>query len=82
MTTDSVSTDVDNTGATDNKTIEINFNDIQAMKAIITVVSQRGGFKPEEMVSVGHLYAKLDAFIKAVEASQQSTESKGAKNNG
>lgn len=42
---------------------DLNINDLQAMKAIIDIASQRGAFKPNEMVAVGQTYTKLTAFL-------------------
>jgi len=39
-------------------------NDIRSFCQIIEVCSQRGSFKPEEMVDVGTLYTKTMAFLK------------------
>jgi hypothetical protein len=50
---------------------ELTVNDLSAIKQIIDVASQRGAFKPNEMVSVGTIYNKLDTFLTAV-ATQQS----------
>jgi hypothetical protein len=49
---------------------ELNINDLVAMKSIIDVASQRGAFKPNEMVPVGTVYAKLEAFLNAAQAAQ------------
>ena len=49
---------------------ELNINDLAAMKSIIDVASQRGAFKPNEMVPVGTVYAKLEAFLAAAQAAQ------------
>lgn len=42
---------------------ELTINDLAAMKSIIDVASQRGAFKPAEMVPVGTVYAKLEKFL-------------------
>lgn len=42
---------------------ELTINDLAAMKSIIDVASQRGAFKPNEMVPVGTVYAKLEKFL-------------------
>lgn len=42
---------------------DLNINDLNAMKAIIDIASQRGAFKPNEMVAVGQTYTKLTAFL-------------------
>ena len=49
---------------------ELTISDLSAIKQIIDVASQRGAFKPNEMVSVGTVYSKLETFLNAV-ASQQ-----------
>jgi hypothetical protein len=46
--------------------------DLQALKTIIDVASSRGAFKPNEMVQIGQTYNKLDSFLAAVAAQQQS----------
>jgi hypothetical protein len=65
------------TEATDQATTEaaqapdLTVTDLQALKSIIDVASQRGAFKPNEMMTVGQTYNKLDAFLGAVTANQQ-----------
>ena len=39
-------------------------------KTIIDVASSRGAFKPNEMMSVGQVYGKLEAFLSAVSQQQ------------
>ena len=56
---------------------ELTVQDLNAMKAIIDVASERGAFKPNEMMSVGTVYNKLETFLKAVaeqQAAQQEAE--------
>ena len=56
---------------------ELTINDLGALKSIIDVASQRGAFKPNEMVTVGQVYNKLESFLNAVQAQQaqaQATE--------
>ena len=48
-----------------NEGIQLTLNDLSAMKSIIDIASQRGTFKPTEMVVVGQTYAKLSAFLEA-----------------
>lgn len=50
---------------------DLTVTDLQALKSIIDVASQRGAFKPNEMMTVGQTYNKLDAFLVAVTANQQ-----------
>ena len=49
---------------------DLTVNDLNALKSIIDVASQRGAFKPNEMMTVGQVYTKLEQFLAAV--SQQS----------
>ena len=50
-----------------------NVQDLQALKSIIDVASQRGAFKPNEMMTVGQTYGKLETFLAAV-AQQQPAQ--------
>ena len=54
---------------------DLTVQDLQALKSIIDVASQRGAFKPNEMVTVGQTYNKLEAFLAAV---TQQQPAKGA----
>jgi len=49
---------------------DLTVTDLQALKSIIDVASQRGAFKPNEMMTVGQTYNKLEAFLGAVTANQ------------
>ena len=53
---------------------ELTVQDLNALKQIIDVASQRGTFKPREMVVVGQTYNKLEAFLAAVAAQQPKKE--------
>ena len=53
---------------------DLTVNDLSALKQIIDVASQRGAFKPNEMVSVGTIYNKLEIFLSAVQAQQAKGE--------
>jgi len=57
-----------------NQGSDITIQDLQSLKAIIDVASQRGAFKPTEMVSVGQTYVKLDNFLTAVIEQQQQNK--------
>lgn len=50
---------------------ELTVQDLNAMKSIIDVASQRGAFKPNEMATIGQVYNKLEAFLAAVAEQQQ-----------
>lgn len=54
--------------------VELTVQDLASLRAIIDVASQRGTFKPAEMVSVGTVYNKLDQFLSAVETQAKTAE--------
>jgi len=63
--------------------VELTLQDLGALRAVIDVASQRGAFKPNEMVAVGTVYNKLASFLEAVEkqakeAQAQSEQKEGA----
>lgn len=51
---------------------ELTINDLAAVRSIIDVASQRGAFKPNEMVAVGTVYSKIDTFLAAATAAQKA----------
>lgn len=53
---------------------QLTINDLVAMKSIIDIASQRGTFKPNEMVVVGQTYNKLMTFLDAVKQQQGTPE--------
>lgn len=53
---------------------ELTVQDLQNLRAIIDVASQRGAFKPTEMVTVGNTYNRLDTFLTAISAANASKE--------
>jgi len=56
---------------------ELSIQDLQALKTIIDVASQRGAFKPNEMVVVGQTYTKLEQFLAAIPTAKPDAESTG-----
>lgn len=56
------------------ETAQLTINDLVAMKSIIDIASQRGTFKPNEMVVVGQTYTKLMTFLEAVKQQQGQKE--------
>lgn len=52
--------------------VELTVQDLGNIKQIIDVASQRGAFKPNEMVTVGTAYNKLETFLNAVATQQQA----------
>lgn len=49
---------------------DLSVQDLQGLKTIIDVASSRGAFKPNEMMSVGQVYGKLEAFLSSVSQQQ------------
>ena len=49
---------------------DLSVQDLQGLKTIIDVASSRGAFKPNEMMTVGQVYTKLETFLATV-AQQQ-----------
>ena len=49
---------------------DLTVQDLQNIKSIIDVASQRGAFKPNEMMTIGQTYTKLELFLEAVAKSQ------------
>ena len=62
------------TEATGAASAELTVQDLAAIKQIIDVASQRGAFKPNEMVVVGSTYSKLEAFLAVVQAQQTAQQ--------
>ncbi len=56
--------------ATQEKPVDLNLNDLAAMRNILEVVTQRGAFKANELTSVGTLFDKLNSFLAAAQAQQ------------
>jgi hypothetical protein len=57
---------------------QLTINDLVAIKSIIDVASQRGAFKPNEMVVVGQTYNKLVAFLDTVNKQQEPQQEEAA----
>lgn len=49
---------------------ELTLQDLLAVKSIIDISSQRGAFKPNEMVAVGTIYNKLEKFLSLAQKNQ------------
>jgi hypothetical protein len=58
--------------ATAEENAELTITDLAAVRSIIDVASQRGAFKPNEMVAVGTVYTKLEKFLAAAQAASQA----------
>lgn len=57
---------------------ELNIQDLVLARAIIELATERNTFKVNEMASVGTLYNKLDAFLKAVEEQAKAAQAGAA----
>ena len=56
---------------------ELTIADLNALRAIVDVASQRGAFKATELEAVGKTFNKLNAFLEAAAKSAQAqTEGK------
>jgi len=53
---------------------DLTVQDLQALKSIIDVASSRGTFRPNEMITVGQVYTKLEQFLEAVSQQQEKTK--------
>ena len=45
---------------------DLTVQDLQALKTIIDVASQRGAYRPNEMEVVGRTYNRLNSFLEAI----------------
>ena len=50
--------------------LDLTVNDLNNIKQIIDVASSRGAFRPNEMMTIGQVYNKLETFLATV-AQQQ-----------
>lgn len=67
----------DQTAETPQENAELTVQDLNAIKQIIDVASQRGAFKPNEMTVVGQTYTKLETFLNAVQTQQAQQAQQG-----
>lgn len=56
----------ENTAPAQEEAGTLSVSDLSALKSIIDVASQRGAFKPNEMIAVGTIYGKLSSFLDTV----------------
>ena len=66
-----------NTAAPEEAGAELTIQDLVAVKSIIDVASQRGAFKPNEMVAVGTIYSKLEKFLSLAQKQSQPATQQG-----
>lgn len=70
MSEETVQEETAETAAENQNQAELTVQDLAAIKQIIDLASQRGAFRPNEMVAVGQTYSKLETFLNAVGSSQ------------
>jgi hypothetical protein len=56
--------------AAEQPTTDLTISDLNALKTVIDVATQRGAFKAGEMEAVGKVYNKLSAFLATVTPQQ------------
>ena len=66
-----------NTAAPEESGAELTIQDLVAVKSIIDVASQRGAFKPNEMIAVGTVYSKLEKFLTLAQKQSQPAAQQG-----
>lgn len=59
---------------------DLSVKDLMALRSIIDLASQRGAFRPSEMVSIGQNYEKLNTFLNIVIEQQQKEEARKSAN--
>ena len=62
--------------------MELNIQDLAAMRSLVDVASARGAFRPSEMVTVGTLYNKLDGFLNEVQKQAEAAKAQEAQAQG
>lgn len=50
---------------------DLNVNDLNSLKSIIDVASQRGAFKASEMEAIGKVYNRLNNFLESVSTAKK-----------
>jgi hypothetical protein len=53
---------------------ELTIADLNALRAIVDVASQRGAFKANELEAVGKTFNKLNGFLEAAAKNAQQTQ--------
>jgi len=51
---------------------DLNISDLNAIRSIIDIATQRGAFKANELEAVGKTYNKLTKFLESVSKQQQA----------
>ena len=61
---------------------DLNVSDLNSVRSIIDIATQRGAFKANELEAVGKTYNKLTAFLDHVTKQQQANQEPKEENNG
>lgn len=61
-------------GADAPATPDLTISDLQALRTIIDVCTQRGSFRANEMASVGQVYNRLNAFLDHIAPPKETAE--------
>lgn len=57
--------------------VELTLNDLNAIKNVLEVATQRGAFKAHELTAVGQVYDKLATFLASISKQQSQNTEKG-----
>lgn len=63
-----------NASQPENDVVDLTLNDLAALKSIVDVASSRGAFKPNEMVTIGSVYGKLEKFLEIAAKQSQAAQ--------
>lgn len=61
---------------------ELNVSDLNSIKSIVDIATQRGAFKANELEAVGKTYNKLVAFLENIQKQAQAKQETQGSNNG
>lgn len=62
--------------------VDLSIQDLVALRSVVDIASQRGAFKPTEMVAVGTVYNKLNSFLEAIAKQAQQNQEKSEEPSG
>ena len=63
---------------TQSNNIELNLQDLRALKTLVEVACQRGAYRADEMKAIGTVYDRIAGFLAAVEANQSSSDTESS----
>lgn len=50
---------------------DLNISDLNLLRSVVDLATQRGAFRAAELSAVGKVYDKLDSFLNSVQAKQE-----------